>query len=72
MAMRTAKFGTIDTVTNLQHFTLKASGMSVHAEANAHSADWLMSVFVDEQAPPTYAVNKVNVCSSAEEFWHIL
>ena len=30
----------------------KASVTSVHAEANAHSADWLMSVFVNELAPP--------------------
>ena len=26
--------------------------MSIHAEANAHSADWLMSVFVNELALP--------------------
>ena len=38
-------------VTNLRHFTLKASVTSVHAQANAHSADWLMSVFVNELAP---------------------
>ena len=36
-------------VTNLRHFTHKASVTSVHAEANAHSADWLMRVFVNEQ-----------------------
>ena len=30
----------------------KASVMSVNAEANAHSADWLMSVFVNELFPP--------------------
>ena len=29
----------------------KASVMSVYAEANSHSADWLMSVFVNEIAP---------------------
>ena len=39
-------------VKNLRHFTLKASGTSVHAEPNAHSADWLMNVFVNELAPP--------------------
>ena len=36
----------------LRHFTHKASVRSVNAEANAHSADWLMSVFVNELAPP--------------------
>ena len=36
----------------LRHFTHKASVTSVNAEANAHSADWLMSVFVNELAPP--------------------
>ena len=39
----------------LRHFTYKASVMSVNAEAYAHShdsADWLMSVFVNELAPP--------------------
>ena len=39
-------------VTNLRHFTLKASMTSVHGEANAHSPDWLMDIFVNEQAPP--------------------
>ena len=38
--------------TILRHFTHKASVTSVHAEANAHSADWLTSVFVNELAPP--------------------
>ena len=34
----------------LRHFTHKASVTSVHAEANAHSADWLMStcIFVNK------------------------
>ena len=36
----------------LRHFTHKASVMSVNAEANAHSADWLMGVFVYELSPP--------------------
>ena len=36
----------------LRHFTLKASVTSVNAEANVHGADWLMSVFVNELAPP--------------------
>ena len=35
------------------HFTHKASvTLSVHAEANAHSTDWLMCVFMNEVAPP--------------------
>ena len=38
--------------TILRHFTLKASNTSVHAEANAHSADWLLRIFVNELAPP--------------------
>ena len=38
--------------TILRHFTLKASDTSVHAEANAHRADWLMRIFVNEVAPP--------------------
>ena len=38
--------------TILRHFTLKASDTSVHAEANAHSADWLMRISVNELAPP--------------------
>ena len=59
-------------VTNLRHFTHKASVMSVHAEAIAHSADWLMRIFVNELVPPVYAVNKVSACSSAEEIWQIL
>ena len=38
----------------------KASVMSVNAEANVRGADWLMSIFVNELAPPhMYAVNKV-------------
>ena len=36
----------------LRHFTHKASVMSVNAEANVHSADWLMSVFVIVLARP--------------------
>ena len=39
-------------VTNLWHFTLKASMTNVHAEVNAHSTDWLISIFVNELAPP--------------------
>ena len=41
----------------LWHFTHKANVTSVNAEANAHSADWLMSVFVSElgsQGPAPY------------------
>ena len=36
----------------LRHVTHKASVTSANAETNAHSADWLMSVFVNELAPP--------------------
>ena len=36
----------------LRHFTHKASVTSVYAEANVHSADWLMRVFINELAPP--------------------
>ena len=36
----------------LRHFTHKASVTSVNADANVHSADWLMSVFVNELTPP--------------------
>ena len=36
----------------LRNFTHKASVTSVNAEANVHSADWLMSVFVNELALP--------------------
>ena len=36
----------------LRHFTHKASVTSVDTEANAHCADWLMCVFVNELAPP--------------------
>ena len=57
---------------DLRHFPHKVSVTCVNAEANAHSADWLMSVFVNELAPPRlapsrpmYAVNKVSACSSA-------
>ena len=52
----------------LRHFTHKASVTSLNAEANVHSADWLLSIFVKELAPPrpTYAVNKVSACCSAE------
>ena len=35
--------------------------MSVHAEANAHSADWLMSDFVNELAQP-YVRNQQGQC----------
>ena len=38
-------------VTNLLHFMLKASVTSVHTEANAHSANWQLSVFVNDLAP---------------------
>ena len=38
--------------TILQHFMFKASYTSVHAEANAHSPDWLMRIFMNELAPP--------------------
>ena len=31
----------------LRHFTHEASVTSVNAEANVHSADWLMSVFCE-------------------------
>ena len=37
---------------DLRHFTHKACMTSVNAEANAHSADWLMSVFVNELTLP--------------------
>ena len=53
-------------VTNLRHFTLKSSVTSVHAEANAHSADWLMSVFVNELAPCAAVSN--NFGSASLEF----
>ena len=36
----------------LPHFTRKASVTSVNAETNVHSADWLMSVFVNELTLP--------------------
>ena len=35
-----------------RRFTHKASVMSVNAEASVHSADWIMSVFVNELTPP--------------------
>ena len=35
----------------LRHITHKANKTSMHAEGNAHSADWLMSIFVNELAP---------------------
>ena len=38
--------------TNLRHSTHKASVTNVHAEANAHRANWLMSIFVNELALP--------------------
>ena len=37
---------------DLRHFMHKACVTSVNAEANAHSADWLMSVFVNELTLP--------------------
>ena len=36
----------------LWHFTHKASVTGINAEANVHSADWLMRAFVNELAPP--------------------
>ena len=39
----------------LRHFTHKASVTSVNAEANVLGADWPMSVFVNELAPPPCA-----------------
>ena len=36
----------------LRYYTLKASMTSVNAEADVHIADWLMSIFVNELAPP--------------------
>ena len=48
-------------ITNLQHFTHKASVTSIHAEANVHSADLLMSVFVNELASP-YARTQQGQC----------
>ena len=51
----------------LRHFTHKASVMSVNAEANSHSADWLMSVFVNELSPPNARSQQGQcVCGSAE------
>ena len=51
-------------------FIHKASVTRVNAEANVHVhiTDWLISVFVNELAPPRpmYAVKKVSACSSAE------
>ena len=38
----------------------KTSVMSIHAEANSNSADWLMSVSVNDGALRVYAVNKFN------------
>ena len=35
----------------IQHFMHKASVTSMHAEANSQSADWLMSLIVNEIAP---------------------
>ena len=39
-------------VTNLRHCTLKASVTSVHAEVNAHSANWWLNILVNGLAPP--------------------
>ena len=36
----------------LPHFMHNVSVTSINAEANVHRADWLMSVFVNELAPP--------------------
>ena len=48
----------------------KASMKSINAEANVHSTDWVMHAFANEFRPrPMYAVNKVNVCSSAKGLW---
>ena len=55
--------------TILRHFTHKASVTSVHTEANAHSADWLMSVFVNELAPP-YVRSQQSQCE--QQCWRIL
>ena len=49
----------------LRHFTHKASVTSVNAEANVHSADWLMSVFVNElrsQGPAPCTQSTRSVC----------
>ena len=69
---KSMKCNKIDYGSCLWDFTLKASLTSILAEANAHSADWLMSVFVNELARPMYAVNKVRACSSPEQVWQIL
>ena len=49
----------------LQHFKHKASMTSVNAEANVHSADWLMSTFVNDlgsqgPAPCTQSTRSVS------------
>ena len=36
----------------VQNFTQNASMTGVHTEANLRSGDWLMSIFVNEIAPP--------------------
>ena len=45
----------------VRHITLKASVMGVHAKGNACCADWLMSVFVNELAPP-HVCNQQGQC----------
>ena len=45
-------YGTKVPFRDLRYFMHKASVTSVNAKANAYSADWLMSVFVNEPAPP--------------------
>ena len=39
----------------------QARVMSVHTEANAHSADWLMTIFLNEPAPP-HVCSQQNKC----------
>ena len=51
LCVRTKHLFTVP-VTNLRHLTHKASVKSIHAEANAHSADWLMCIFENELALP--------------------
>ena len=53
LVLKTSKFYPIKVFFRvLRHFTHKASVTSVYAEANVHSANWLMSVFINELAPP--------------------
>ena len=46
----------------LQAETCKASVMSVNAEANVPSADWLMSIFINELALPKYVHSQQDQC----------